>query len=160
MPTKVTRAADLTLPLSAIEVDFQSVLLQLAEQVDDTREIQRVVAHLERQYDGEINRARVLHVAVDLLATRGIRDLTHRQVDRHAGLLEGTTSNSFRTRTALLYCVRLFEQMVGPLRPTTTPRLALLVEATHDRDRQVPPRQRASQLHRPPRIGLRTPRGL
>jgi predicted ATP-grasp superfamily ATP-dependent carboligase len=54
----VARAADLTLPLRAIEVDIERVAQQLAEQVDDSHEIQQVVAHLERQYDEELERYR------------------------------------------------------------------------------------------------------
>ena len=54
----VARAADLTLPLRAIEVDIQRVAQQLAEQVDDSHEIQQVVSHLERQYDEELERYR------------------------------------------------------------------------------------------------------
>lgn len=40
--------------------------------------------------------------AIDLLASSGIRALTHRGVDRRAGAAEGTTSTYFRTRDALL----------------------------------------------------------
>ncbi|MFZ3572504.1 TetR/AcrR family transcriptional regulator [Streptomyces sp. BH097] len=40
--------------------------------------------------------------ALDVLADDGIRGLTHRAVDRRAGLPTGTTSAYFRTRTALL----------------------------------------------------------
>ncbi|MFF3618982.1 TetR/AcrR family transcriptional regulator [Streptomyces sp. NPDC002467] len=40
--------------------------------------------------------------ALDVLADEGIRGLTHRAVDRRAGLPPGTTSAYFRTRAALL----------------------------------------------------------
>ncbi|MFU0242905.1 TetR/AcrR family transcriptional regulator [Streptomyces scabiei] len=40
--------------------------------------------------------------ALDVLADEGIRGLTHRAVDRRAGLPSGTTSAYFRTRAALL----------------------------------------------------------
>ncbi|MEU3841249.1 TetR family transcriptional regulator C-terminal domain-containing protein [Streptomyces sp. NPDC028635] len=40
--------------------------------------------------------------AIDVLADAGIRGLTHRAVDRAAGLPSGTTSAYFRTRQALL----------------------------------------------------------
>ncbi|MFC5909938.1 TetR/AcrR family transcriptional regulator [Streptacidiphilus monticola] len=40
--------------------------------------------------------------ALDVLADDGIRGLTHRAVDRAAGLPAGTTSAYFRTRAALL----------------------------------------------------------
>ena len=47
-------------------------------------------------------RARILDVAIDILADTGIGGLTHRQVDDRTGLPAGTTSNYFRTRLALL----------------------------------------------------------
>lgn len=50
----VARAAGLTFPLRAIESDMERVAHQLAEQVDDSHEIQQVVTHLERQYDEEL----------------------------------------------------------------------------------------------------------
>lgn len=40
--------------------------------------------------------------ALDVLADEGIRGLTHRAVDRRAGLPPGTTSAYYRTRAALL----------------------------------------------------------
>lgn len=43
-----------------------------------------------------------LDAALRVLARRGARGLTHRAVDREAGLAEGSTSNHFRTRDALL----------------------------------------------------------
>lgn len=54
----VARAADLSLPLRALEHDMVRVTQQLSEQVDDSHEIQQVVAHLERQYDEELERFR------------------------------------------------------------------------------------------------------
>jgi DNA-binding transcriptional regulator YbjK len=47
-------------------------------------------------------RDRALEAAVDLLGRQGLRALTHVRVDEHAGLPRGSTSNSFRTRAALL----------------------------------------------------------
>ncbi len=44
----------------------------------------------------------VADTAISVLADRGSRGLTHRAVDRAAGLAEGSTSNLFRTRDALL----------------------------------------------------------
>lgn len=40
--------------------------------------------------------------ALDVLADEGMRGLTHRAVDRRAGMPPGTTSTYFRTRAALL----------------------------------------------------------
>jgi DNA-binding transcriptional regulator YbjK len=40
--------------------------------------------------------------ALQVLESKGGRGLTHRAVDREAGLAEGSTSNYFRTRDALL----------------------------------------------------------
>src|SRR3954470_19027190 len=47
-------------------------------------------------------RERALTAAIDLLGEQGARALTHRRVDERAGLPAGSTSNSFRTRAALL----------------------------------------------------------
>lgn len=49
------------------------------------------------------NRAEVIaDTAIDVLAERGSRGLTHRAVDERAGLPPGSTSNHARTRAALL----------------------------------------------------------
>lgn len=109
------------------------------------------------------NRERSLVAAIQILATEGIRALTHRRVDEKAGLPEGSTSNAFRTRDALMLgvtehmataelpaiaesleaesshelvdaLVALFEQQTGPLRTQTAARLALIVEAGHDEE--------------------------
>ncbi len=47
-------------------------------------------------------RDQVLDAAVRILGTRGIRQLTHRAVDAEARLSEGSTSNYFRNRDALV----------------------------------------------------------
>jgi DNA-binding transcriptional regulator YbjK len=44
----------------------------------------------------------VLDAAIDVLGTRGMRNLTHRAVDDRAGVPLGSTSNLFRTREALI----------------------------------------------------------
>ncbi|MFC9533889.1 MULTISPECIES: TetR/AcrR family transcriptional regulator [unclassified Streptomyces] len=44
----------------------------------------------------------IADAALDLLAERGMRGLTHRAVDEAAGLPQGSTSNYARTRLALL----------------------------------------------------------
>ena len=44
----------------------------------------------------------VADTAITVLAEQGSRELTHRAIDRAAGLPEGSTSNLFRTRDALL----------------------------------------------------------
>ena len=47
-------------------------------------------------------RAEIADAAIDTLARDGMRGLTHRAVDRAAGLPEGSASYYFRTRQALL----------------------------------------------------------
>ncbi|HEX5857706.1 MAG TPA: TetR family transcriptional regulator [Microbacterium sp.] len=47
-------------------------------------------------------RERALDAAVELVGSQGIRALTHTRVDAQAGLPRGSTSNYFRTRTALV----------------------------------------------------------
>ena len=44
----------------------------------------------------------MLAAAIEVLGAGGPRALTHRAVDRAAGVAEGTTSNYFRTRKALI----------------------------------------------------------
>lgn len=51
---------------------------------------------------------RVTRAAVEVLGEKGAAGLTHRAVDRHAGLPEGSTSNLFRTRDALVGAVCRF----------------------------------------------------
>jgi len=51
---------------------------------------------------------RVTRAAVEVLGLKGAAGLTHRAVDRHAGLPEGSTSNLFRTRDALVGAVCRF----------------------------------------------------
>jgi DNA-binding transcriptional regulator YbjK len=47
-------------------------------------------------------RASLTDAAIALLATTGVHGVTHRSVERHAGLPAGTASNYFRSREALL----------------------------------------------------------
>lgn len=104
------------------------------------------------------NRDRALTAAIDLLGTEGLRALTHARVDDRAGLPKGSTSNYFRTRTALLDGVadwmlrrevpeveaalrpesaddlvdelcQLYDFMTGPNAVTTTARTVLWMES-------------------------------
>jgi DNA-binding transcriptional regulator YbjK len=101
-----------------------------------------------------------LDAGIDLLATGGLRALTHTRVDDRAGLPRGSTSNHFRTRDALWVGVAdrilerelekvdatvvpataeefvdtlcaLYAVATGPLRAVTTARLVLFVEGSH-----------------------------
>lgn len=47
----------------------------------------------------------LLDTAIEVLAAEGLRGLTHRAVDAHAGLSAGSTSYYYRTRMALLEAV-------------------------------------------------------
>lgn len=51
---------------------------------------------------GEDRQAAIADAAIHLVATRGLRGLTHRAVDAEAGLPPGSTSYYLRTRSALL----------------------------------------------------------
>ncbi|RDI49769.1 TetR/AcrR family transcriptional regulator [Nocardia mexicana] len=70
-------------------------------------------------------RALLADAAIETLARSGMRGLTHRAVDQAAGLPEGSCSNHFRTRQALLTAAvdRLAERdldaTIAP--PTTDP---------------------------------------
>lgn len=55
-----------------------------------------------RRRDGLQRRRELRDVAIQVLAEQGSRGLTHQQVDRTAGMPEGTTSYYYRTRAALL----------------------------------------------------------
>lgn len=62
-------------------------------------------------------RDEVCDAGLEVLATEGLRGLTHRAVDRSASLPDGSTSNVFRTRAALLegLAARVFERLTpGP----------------------------------------------
>ncbi|WP_328908914.1 TetR family transcriptional regulator [Streptomyces sp. NBC_00234] len=77
--------------------------------------------------DGTPGRSRadlIADTALTLLAERGMRGLTHRAVDEHAGLPQGSTSNHARTRQALLEAAvrRLAEQEARLLTPGELPR--------------------------------------
>jgi len=113
-------------------------------------------------YSGAVSdtQTRALDAAVDLVGTAGLRALTHARVDERAGLPKGSTSNWFRTRSALLLGVtnhivqqeassvqegspgtaeQLVEQLsalveftTGPRRTMTSARLAVFMEASHN----------------------------
>ncbi|GHJ48226.1 hypothetical protein Cs7R123_55680 [Catellatospora sp. TT07R-123] len=85
-------------------------------------------------------RQQILDAAIAVLGTRGLRALTHRAVDAQAGLPEGSTSNGYRTRDALVGAVldrlveietqvwqRLVAERTGP--PASPDELAQLVGA-------------------------------
>lgn len=55
-----------------------------------------------RKRNGDERRRDLCDAAIRVLAERGSRGLTHGQVDRCAGVPEGTTSYYYRTRAALL----------------------------------------------------------
>ncbi|MCO4253803.1 TetR/AcrR family transcriptional regulator [Pseudarthrobacter cellobiosi] len=113
-------------------------------------------------------RRRVLDAAVELLGTRGLRALTHARVDQAAGVPKGSTSNYFRTRSALLtgavewiaeqdrgavegpaslpadvdaFVAQLaggVEMITGAFRTRTIARYVLFLEGTHDDDVRRP----------------------
>ncbi|RFU85355.1 TetR/AcrR family transcriptional regulator [Streptomyces triticagri] len=77
---------------------------------------------------------RIADAALDLLAERGMRGLTHRAVDAAAGLPEGSTSNQARTRLALLEAAvrRLAERESRILVPQELPDAAHGIDAFAD----------------------------
>ena len=58
-----------------------------------------------RTPNADERRRQLCDAAIELLAERGARGLTHLKVDRRAGVADGTTSAYYRTRAALLYGV-------------------------------------------------------
>ncbi|MEE2570959.1 TetR family transcriptional regulator [Pseudarthrobacter sp. J64] len=113
-------------------------------------------------------RERALEAAVELLGTQGLRALTHARVDEAAGLPKGSTSNYFRTRSALLtgvvewlaeqdlaelgappglpadvdafvaMLVHAVEDLTSASRTRTIARYVLFLEGTHDADVRQP----------------------
>lgn len=105
-------------------------------------------------------RDRIVTAALELLGTEGAKALTHRRVDERAALPQGSTSNHFRTRAALLEgavdgivaaempgvlalhpatgdelvetLAGLVEAVTGPARALTAARHVLFLEAAHD----------------------------
>jgi DNA-binding transcriptional regulator YbjK len=57
---------------------------------------------MKRKADVEGRRRILCDAAIQILAEEGAKGLTHRKVERQAGLPDGTTSSYFRTRSALL----------------------------------------------------------
>jgi AcrR family transcriptional regulator len=78
-------------------------------------------------------REELLDAAIAVLGAQGVRHLTHRAVDAHAGLPAGSASNHFRSRDALLAAVigrfaererAAWEAIAGQPRPATPDELA------------------------------------
>lgn len=59
-------------------------------------------ASTPRKRDGLQRRRELCDAAIQVLAEQGPRGLTHQQVDRTAGMPDGTTSYYYRTRAALM----------------------------------------------------------
>jgi DNA-binding transcriptional regulator YbjK len=57
---------------------------------------------MKRRLNTEERRRALCDAAIEVLAQEGARGLTHRKVERRAGLPDGTTSSYFPTRSALL----------------------------------------------------------
>jgi DNA-binding transcriptional regulator YbjK len=97
----------------------------------------------------------VLDAAIRVLGTAGTRGLSHRAVDASAGVPEGTTSNYFRSRDALIGGIveRLvaldrigWEALAAQVRPTTAAELAEAV-AGFVRYATGPDRDRTAARH-------------
>jgi AcrR family transcriptional regulator len=83
-------------------------------------------------------RERVLDAAIRVLGGQGMRGLTHRAVDAEAGLPEGSTSNYFRSRDALIEAivdrmtaldVAAFTGLAGAVRPVDADEFAGFIAA-------------------------------
>jgi len=80
-------------------------------------------------------RRELLRAALEVAADEGLRGLTHRAVDRRAGLPEGSCSAYFRTRRALQ--TALTEYVVGALAADVTALAEELRGCSGDSDRAV-----------------------
>lgn len=89
---------------------------------------------------GADRRDAIADAAIHLVATRGLRGLTHRAVDAEAGLPPGSTSYYLRTRNALLTaCVgRMFTRDVTGMPPPGADPLELIVTMTVELARDRP----------------------
>lgn len=77
---------------------------------------------------GQDRRAAIADAAIHLVATRGLRGLTHRAVDTEAGLPPGSTSYYLRTRSALLTaCVNRMLERDLAAQPRAAPNTAKVV---------------------------------
>lgn len=65
----------------------------------------RLLTQMRRKPDPEQRRLELCDAAITLLAEDGIKGLSHRKVDRAAGVPDGTTSFNFRTLAALVHAV-------------------------------------------------------
>jgi DNA-binding transcriptional regulator YbjK len=97
---------------------------------------------MKRKADAEGRRRTLCDAAIEVLAREGAKGLTHRKVERQAGLPDGTTSSYFPTRSALLHATAErvaeldaadFEATMRQLPPSETaeaspPTLLLLAE--------------------------------
>ncbi|TQM82275.1 TetR family transcriptional regulator [Saccharothrix saharensis] len=108
----------------------------------------------------------VLDAAIRVLGTGGMRQLTHRAVDTEAGLPQGSTSNHFRTRDALVGAVlaRLLERETAVWRgvagDVTTPEaladaVGALVRRLAEQDRVLTLARHALLVEVAQRPGLR-----
>lgn len=79
----------------------------------------------------------LLDAAIELIGTQGIRSLTHRAVDTAAGIAQGSTSNYYRTREALLEAIvarfgererQSWEAIAGAIAPSSPKELAAALE--------------------------------
>ncbi|WP_077077147.1 TetR/AcrR family transcriptional regulator [Mycobacterium numidiamassiliense] len=77
---------------------------------------------MKRRLNAEERRRVLCDAAVEVLAQEGARGLTHRKVERRAGLPDGTTSSYFPTRSALLRATaeRVAELDVADFEAVTT----------------------------------------
>lgn len=80
-------------------------------------------------------RRQLLDAAVEVVAEQGLRGLTHRAVDRRAGVAEGSVSAYFRTRQALQ--VAAAEHVAASLAADVEELAAELAERPGDRDRAL-----------------------
>ncbi|SDQ56282.1 TetR/AcrR family transcriptional regulator [Thermostaphylospora chromogena] len=88
--------------------------------------------------ENRVRRDRLSDAAIEVLASQGGRGLTHRTVDRTAGLPEGTAKNYFPTRDSLLQAAaeRCVERYWSELRQAelhTVDQLLVLLRRLMDR---------------------------
>jgi DNA-binding transcriptional regulator YbjK len=98
-------------------------------------------------------RTAMMDAAIEVIASEGSRGLTHRAVDRHLGLAEGSTSTYFRTRDALVTAavarmVELEYEAAGSVQTTAASRAEMAQMIAAMIDFAVSPGNRERELAR------------
>ena len=111
--------------LEVAEVDLAQLALRHHAHVGHTTDVVATTRTAPKD-----RRAAIADAALEVLEAEGGRGLTHRAVDRRAGLPEGSTSNYFQTREALLTAA--LSRLVELERPSVEAMKALVPDGPYE----------------------------